>query len=639
MTRFSTCVAAAAVVNLVALSAPLCAPVSGQSVPVRAPQTTLARVGQGSIHGLVLDVKGRPLAGAMVSALGSTVAFALTNRDGRFLIESLPPGAYAVRIHLDGFVPAPRQLVDVRLSSPSIVSVALRALGEAGASSVGTPILTAGVLPLEGAIVAADGVADGETDQSETAWRLRHVKRSVLKSVDEPAERADGRGATGDGPGRSFLGRAFHSSKGFASALFEDLPPFTGQVNLITTGTFDSPSELWSNGALAAASVAYVSLGAPVGRAGDWAVRGAVTQGSLGSWFVAGSLTARSTASHRYVTGLSYSAQRYDQTNPVALAAIRTGSRALGTLYAFDEWSVSPIVTIGYGLGYTWQDYLSDNGLVSPRVSVTLKPAAGLRLQTIMARRASAPGADEFQPRTSARDAMWLPAQRSFSPWSEKSGFRAQRTDHLEVSVERDVDAYIVGFRTFVQRVDDQSGALFAAATPDHPAASPGHYYVAALGDVEARGWSVSVSRPIAGGVRGSVDYSQTTTRWRSGPDAAAMGWWPGGRRTDVERLHDLTTSVETDISPTATRVYVLYKFNSGFSRPDANGENAGFDTRFDVQVNQSLPFLNFTSADWEVLVSVCNLFRETTGYRSVYDELLVMRPPKRVVGGVRVRF
>jgi len=33
------------------------------------------------------------------------------------------------------------------------------------------------------------------------------------------------------------------------------------------------------------------------------------------------------------------------------------------------------------------------------------------------------------------------------------------------------------------------------------------------------------------------------------------------------------------------------------------------------------------------------NLFRDMTGERSIYDELLVVRPPKRVVGGVRVRF
>ena len=31
--------------------------------------------------------------------------------------------------------------------------------------------------------------------------------------------------------------------------------------------------------------------------------------------------------------------------------------------------------------------------------------------------------------------------------------------------------------------------------------------------------------------------------------------------------------------------------------------------------------------------------FRELAGDSSVYDELLVVRPPKRVVGGVTVRF
>ena len=60
---------------------------------------------------------------------------------------------------------------------------------------------------------------------------------------------------------------------------------------------------------------------------------------------------------------------------------------------------------------------------------------------------------------------------------------------------------------------------------------------------------------------------------------------------------------------------------------------------RFDVQVNQALPFLNFTGAQWEMLVAVRNLFRDDLLDASVYDELLVVRPPKRVVGGVTVRF
>jgi hypothetical protein len=39
------------------------------------------------------------------------------------------------------------------------------------------------------------------------------------------------------------------------------------------------------------------------------------------------------------------------------------------------------------------------------------------------------------------------------------------------------------------------------------------------------------------------------------------------------------------------------------------------------------------------MLVAVRNLFREEALEASVYDELLVMRPPKRIVGGVTVRF
>ncbi len=99
------------------------------------------------------------------------------------------------------------------------------------------------------------------------------------------------------------------------------------------------------------------------------------------------------------------------------------------------------------------------------------------------------------------------------------------------------------------------------------------------------------------------------------------------------------TTSIETAISQTSTHVYVLYKLNSGFARQTPEAQEPGFDARFDIQVNQALPFMGFTSADWEVLVAVCNLFRDVVGERSVYDELLVIRPPKRVLGGVRVRF
>ena len=108
--------------------------------------------------------------------------------------------------------------------------------------------------------------------------------------------------------------------------------------------------------------------------------------------------------------------------------------------------------------------------------------------------------------------------------------------------------------------------------------------------------------------------------------------------RDGTEQIHDLTTSVESTLPVTETRVFAIYKINSQLAADTAVG-TPGAGARFDVQVNQSLPFLNFSGAQWEMLVAVRSLFRDELLDASVYDELLVMRSPKRVVGGVTVRF
>jgi hypothetical protein len=100
-----------------------------------------------------------------------------------------------------------------------------------------------------------------------------------------------------------------------------------------------------------------------------------------------------------------------------------------------------------------------------------------------------------------------------------------------------------------------------------------------------------------------------------------------------------LTTSLETEIDSTATRVFVLYKINSAFLTAEGADEVRGIDGRFDVQVNQSLPFMNFRSSQWEMLVAVRNIFKDSLVGASVFDELLVVRPPKRLVGGLTVKF
>ena len=39
------------------------------------------------------------------------------------------------------------------------------------------------------------------------------------------------------------------------------------------------------------------------------------------------------------------------------------------------------------------------------------------------------------------------------------------------------------------------------------------------------------------------------------------------------------------------------------------------------------------------MLVDIRNMFREGDGYASLYDEALAVRAPKRIVGGLLVKF
>ena len=100
-----------------------------------------------------------------------------------------------------------------------------------------------------------------------------------------------------------------------------------------------------------------------------------------------------------------------------------------------------------------------------------------------------------------------------------------------------------------------------------------------------------------------------------------------------------MTTSIETEVPETSTRVVVLYRVSNAFARAAAQSPAGSLDARFDVQVRQSLPFMDFSNAKWEMLVAVRNFFRETAADESIYDELLVVHPPKRIVGGLTLKF
>jgi len=614
-----------------------------QSTPDVRPVAHIASLASGSIQGIVQDERGAPIAGATVSALGPTPAFAVSDRGGRFELRTLSPGPYLVRAHLSGFVAARGQVVDVRPSGRASSSIALR---HASAAPPSYPVLAAGMSggdapsPSEPAAAPTPAPSTGDDDHSELAWRLRHARRGVLKDATMPL---DAVAEAGDRPAAfgaaSIFGRASESSARLASAFFGGTP-FFGQVNLLTTGTFDSPQQLFS-GDNFSHNTAYLALGAPVGEHADWTARAALTQGDLSSWIVAGEYTTRAPARHRYDVGLSYSTQRYEGGNFATLRDVTDGSRNAGELYAFDSFSISPAVTLSYGARYARYDYLDGASLISPRVAVTLSPADHFRISTLVSSRATAPGAEEFMPRMDG--GIWLPPQRTFSSLIAGRPFEAERTNHLELDVEHDIAAATVSLRAFRQHVGDQIATLFGINMAGMPPAADGNYFLTNLGDVDASGVSAGVRAAFASRLHASVEYSLTRARL-SAPDSDNLAYLlvfaPSAVRPGTERIHDVATSIETDVPETSTRVVVLYKVSSAFAHAaPAGSQIPSLDARFDVQVRQSLPFMDFSSAKWEMLVAVRNFFREAAADQSIYDELLVVRPPKRIVGGLTLKF
>ncbi len=443
----------------------------------------------------------------------------------------------------------------------------------------------------------------------------------TVEAADEPSAWKPG----------AWFGWAVESSVRLASFLSD--VPFSGEFNLLTTGSFDTSQDFFSTSRLPR-GVAFLSIGAPAGP-GAWAVRAALTGGEVSSWILAGSYVGRALQNHTLDIGMSYGAQEYEKINPRTIATIADTNRNVGAVHGFDSWPISPRVELSYGARYARYDYIEREHMLSPQVGVSVSPLDRTYVRASVSQRMLAPGAEEFLPPAAA--GLWLPPERTFAPLAS-DGFRAERVRNLEIALEREFDeTYVVSVRRFFQQSSDQLVTLFGVGDG---AAASGHYYVASGGAVDADGWGVRLSSPLAHGLRGSLDYSLTHARWSPSAETTVIAAVaPSAARTGPEAFHDVTTSLEAAIPETATRVFFVYKVNSAYARSNGELTSPGLDGRFDVRVHQALPFMRLVSSEWEVLLAVRNLFREPQTGGSAYDELLVVRPPKRIVGGFLVRF
>ena len=192
-----------------------------------------------------------------------------------------------------------------------------------------------------------------------------------------------------------------------------------------------------------------------------------------------------------------------------------------------------------------------------------------------------------------------------------------------------------VRVRRFHEISQGQLATLFGVTGSD----ARGQYFVGAVGAVDLLGWGAALSGQFGSHVHGQIEYAQVSSNWQLADRVRSLRLAaPSVIRDDEPRVQDVTASLDADVPQSTTHLSLLYRANTAFSRND--GAAGPLVTgRFDVQVRQALPFHPTRTGRVDLVFSIGNLFRDPRGEASWYDELLTVRPPLRVMGGLQVRF
>ena len=577
----------------------------------------------GRFQGLVHDEAGLGVGGASIFAAGSSVAIATTDVTGRFHLD-LPPGPYLVRAERAGYVSTYREVVNVRAYAS--LERRIRLVKAEDAAVQPAPGAPAPVTP-----------ADAEVGRGAVAWRLRHLTRTVLRDTSPAAVPAETE------PARTLRAKPFDMSSLFdrtvqgsarlASSFFGKTD-FRGQLNLFTLRAGSVPGAVTDVDG--SRGIADVIIGAPVGTIGDWSVRGAMLAGDASSWTLLGEYQARDGQRHPLHVAIAYSTQGYAAGRDLPMSMVVPESRSAGGIRLSDQWQLAPSIALDYGLRYDRHDYLSEPDLVSPSAGVRVEVFDKTFVVASTAQRMIAPGADEFQP--PAATGPWLPPTRTFSSLSSRRGLEPERVRRHSAGIEhapRGSQRAVVGVEWFSSQTIDALATLYGL----DEASEAGHYYVASAGDVAVMGWKAHASARVSENVQAAIEYASGDARWsptklagalrRSAPELARRG---------RDRVSDLKASADVTMPRTSTRIAIVYRLNRAERRESGMATDRIGDGRFHLEVAQRLPYQPIGAGLLNLLFTFRTFVHDEDG-GSLYDEVLTLRPPTRLTGGLQVRF
>ncbi len=557
-----------------------------------------------ALAGLVSDELGQPLGGATVSVFGKSLSrgalTAVTDERGRFELAGIPPGMYRLRAYLSGFLP----------------SAFARIVIEEGAGRVGTILMSLSRLE---AGLSEDAYVE-ETGEARTAaelrWVVQHADRNILKDTSETVAVADL--------------HTWEENPGFdpGSADFN----LSGEFGIRAATYEEGLEEFPGAGAGLDARLAYARLFIPGNGDAHWLVSAQLLESALSSWAGRAEYVSSDLGGHRLATGVTYGSFIYGDLGefrpPESILGKglrdRSSAEWFGSVYTSDTFLLGQ-TTIHTGLAFQYFDYLDRESYVSPRLEVShpLGSGEGTVLRGVVDHRLQAPGGEDIGLLSQ------VAYNSAYGPAPATRSLRAETTTRMGLSLEHQLSARTrLAVRMFQENATDQ---LVRAFVEDRVGAPAGHFVVANRGDFQTRGVGVALAQTV-GPIAGSVGY--TFGKVFSSGLSEAMG-------SDPE-IHDVTTTVSTSFDSTQTRLQAAYRliYHSGLTPAlSSSALRNNVDSRFSVQVFQLLPFVGWNGTQWELMVAVRDLFYDDLEKASILDELSVVDAPRRVLGGVTVRF
>lgn len=110
---------------------------------------------------------------------------------------------------------------------------------------------------------------------------------------------------------------------------------------------------------------------------------------------------------------------------------------------------------------------------------------------------------------------------------------------------------------------------------------------------------------------------------------------------TRTRDFHQITTRFDAYLRRSGTGIAIFHRFHEGAAVASYEGENRPRERaqRYLVELRQDVPYIpSMIGADMALLVSLRNVYYDDIDRRAV-DEFAVATPPRRVTGGIRVKF